>query len=273
MERSLALICGAGVLPARMAGEARRQGWRVVAFPFGDAVEVGAHADVIIPSRITEIGPVLEALQREKVSAALFAGKFWMADVLTADAAGADAAAVGLAQQASARNDARLAEIVISTLAGFGITVLDQRQFIGDWLAGAGAWSARAPSEAEWADVRTGLRLARLVAEHGIGQTVVLKHGAVTAVEAMEGTTETIRRGTALGGPGAVVVKCVAANHDYRLDLPAIGAETIEAAARGGAGVVAFQAGRLLLLDREATRRHADAAGLAVIGVDDDGAG
>src|SRR5256885_12385007 len=74
--RSLGLMCGAGALPARMAGEARRQGWRVVAFTFPGAGELGAAADTLVPTRIEAMGPVLEALVREKVSAVAFSGKF-----------------------------------------------------------------------------------------------------------------------------------------------------------------------------------------------------
>jgi hypothetical protein len=71
--------------------------------------------------------------------------------------------------------------------------------------------------------VRRGLDVARLVADAGIGQAIVIKHGAVTAVEATEGTTETIRRGVAQAGPGAVIVKAAAREHDYRFDTPGVG--------------------------------------------------
>src|SRR5205823_788723 len=86
------------------------------------------------------------------------------------------------------------------------------------------------------------LRLGRHAAAAGIGQTVVLRRGAVAAVEALEGTTEAIRRGAALAGPGVVIVKAVAADHDYRFDTPVIGPESLEAAAAGRASVVAVEA-------------------------------
>jgi UDP-2,3-diacylglucosamine hydrolase len=124
---------------------------------------------------------------------------------------------------------------------------------------------ARTPSEAEWADVRRGLEVGRALATLSIGQTVVVRRGAVSAVEAMEGTTAAIRRGTALSGPGAVVVKTVGADHDFRFDVPTIGPETIEAAAVGAAAVVALEAGCVFVLDRAATTRRADAAGIALV--------
>jgi DUF1009 family protein len=152
-------------------------------------------------------------------------------------------------------------------LAGFGIEVLDQRPFFGDALAPAGAWSGRAPTEAEWTDVRRGFAVARMIADDRIGQTVVVRHGAVTAVEAVEGTTEAIRRGTAQAGPGAVIVKAVARDHDYRFDVPAVGATTLALCAEGRAAAVAVEAGRVLLLDREVVAATAERAGVSVVGV------
>jgi len=260
-------MCGAGALPARMAAEARRQDWRVIAFTFGPAVGVDAHAARVIPSRFTDIGSVLAALQAEGVSAALFAGRFSMSDVLRADANTADAVSRGVDARAGSRIDAKLVEVVIATLAGLGVEVLDQRGFAGGWLPGAGCWTRRAPSDAEWRDIRRGLEIARVLADARIGQTVVVRHGAVAAVEAVEGTSEAIRRGTALAGAGAVVVKAVARDHDYRFDMPAIGPETVEVAAAGGAMVVAMEADRVLLTEPEATIHAADAAGIALVGV------
>jgi DUF1009 family protein len=171
--------------------------------------------------------------------------------------------------QAGLRIDARLVSAVIATFASVGVEVLDARRFLEDLVLTRGCWSVRRPSEEEWGEIRRGLTLARMLADAHIGQTVVLRHGAVTAVEAAEGTTETIRRGTTLGGPGAVVVKAVGRDHDYRFDTPAIGIDTMAAAQAGRAAVLAVEAGRVLILDREAILGAADAAGLALVSVDD----
>jgi len=266
VERSLGLICGAGVLPARMAGEARRHGWRVVAFTFGDAPGVSDQADRTFPSRIDQAGAVLAALQTEGVGSVLFSGKFWKTDLL--DQRRLDAKLTAMKAEAGAMTDTNIVQIVVATLGQMGIELLDQRPFLGDWIGRSGCWSHRAPTDAEWADVRRGLTVARLVADAGIGQAVVLKHGAVTAVEATEGTTETIRRGLAQAGAGAVVVKAAAREHDYRFDTPGVGPETIEAAAAGGAAVLAVEAERVLVLDRGECLRIANGAGMALVGVE-----
>src|SRR5919106_190930 len=241
--RSLGLMCGAGSLPVLMAAEARRQGWRGVAFAFPGAPDLGAAVDTVIPCRIDAMAPVLATRTPDALHARM-------------------------ASDAGALLDGNIAQAIVGTLAGVGIELLDQRTFLGDQLGGARTLSARAPSDAEWSDIRRGFVVARLNADASVGQTVVVRRGAVSAVEAIEGTTETVRRGTALSGAGAVVVKAVACAHDFRFDIPAIGPDTLEAAAAGGATAVAVEAGRVLVLDAEATIRCADAAGIALVSAD-----
>lgn len=252
-----------------MAGQARRDGWRVVAFTFGAAEGLAECADRVVPSRVTELEPVLAGLQQERAEVALFAGKFWMQDLLSAERHQADAVAASFERMAESRSDAGLSRVVVATLGSLGIAVLDQRRFMGDWLARAGCLTSVAPTEDDWRDVRAGFKAARALADLGVGQTVVVRHGVVVAVEAAEGTTAAIERGTALAGGGATVVKAVAGAHDYRFDLPAVGSETIDSAAAGGVRVLAIQAGRVALLEREQALARAEAAGIALVSVDD----
>src|SRR5256884_1095523 len=233
VERSLGLMCGAGELPALMASEARRQGWRVVAFAFAPDTGAAAHAARVVPSAIAEMAPVITALQEEMVTGVLFSGKFWMGDLLRAEAV--DDTHRAMARRAGGLLDGAIKTVLLSTLGGMGIELLDQRPFLGAALPGEAVLGARTPTPDEWADVRRGLPGAPAAPAVGIGQTVVVRRGAVSAVEAIEGTTAAIRRGTALSGRGAVIVKAVGGEHDFRLDVPTIGAETIDAAAQGRA--------------------------------------
>ncbi len=264
MERSLGLMCGAGDVPALMARQARRHGWRVVAFAFA-APSPGVVGDAarVVPSSVREMGPVVATLLEEKVGGVLLSGKFWMGELLRAEQV--DETHRAMAARAGGLLDGNVKSVLLSTLTGMGIDLLDQRPFLGDDLPGERVLGVLTPSEAEWADVRRGLEVGRAVATLSIGQTVVVRRGAVSAVEAIEGTTAAVRRGTALSGPGAVVVKTVAADHDFRFDVPTIGPQTIDAAAEGGATVVALAAGCVFVLDREATTRRADAAGIALV--------
>jgi len=264
VERRLAVMAGAGVLPGRAAAEAVRQGWRVVALAFDEAAGLGAHAERVVPSTIKDIQAVLQTLGDERVQAAVFVGKFWKQRVF--DAVGAtDEAGLRLAR--SGLSDDALAGTVLATLSGMGIEVLDQRPFLAPWMMDDGTLTSRAPSPAEWEEIRAGFALARRLAEDGIGQTVVRSRGVTLAVEAVEGTDETIRRGVRLAGPGAVVVKAVAAGHDFRFDIPTVGPATVAAMADGGATALAVDGGKVLLVDRDEAVRAANAVGIAVVSV------
>jgi DUF1009 family protein len=188
-----------------------------------------------------------------------------MQQVLTRDAP--DAVSEGIRRRSGSLRGADLTAALLTVLGGCGVDVLDQRDFLGEYLVSDGACAARAPSQEEMEDARRGLSLARRLADAQVGQTVVLKHGLVTALEAIEGTTEAIRRGARLAGAGAVVVKAVAADHDYRFDAPALGPDTVAAAAEGEVALIAVEAGRVLLLEPETSIRLADEAGIALVGL------
>jgi DUF1009 family protein len=271
--RALGLMCGAGVLPARMAAHASRQGWRVVAFTFGDAPGpgLGDVVDRVVPSRLADLATVLVTLTMEKVSAALFAGKFSLGEVLRERSS--DDVGRAIADHAGTLTERRLTDAVVATLATLGIEVLDQRPFHGDWLQDAGCWTKRVPSPDQWADVHCGLAVARQCADLGVGQTVVVKRGVVAAVEALEGTTEALRRGGVLAGPGAVMAKAVARDNDYRFDTPGIGPDTVAAAAETGVAVLAVEARRVMLFERDAMIAAADRADIALVGASDGDAG
>jgi DUF1009 family protein len=267
VEHTLGLMCGAGTLPARMAAEARRRGWRVLAFAFDEPALLTGQADRVVPARFDALGPVLATLQAERAASVLFSGRFSMSDIVRADTRQADRLFRSLNERAGSRIDAAFAGTIIATLAGFGIEVLDQRPFFGEALVAAGPLTRRMPSEAEAADIRRGVEVARSMADAHVGQTVVVRHGVITAVEAVEGTTEAIRRGTQQAGPGAVVVKVAARDHDYRFDVPGIGMETLEAARAGEAAVLAIESDRVAVLDREGVVEAANTAGIAITAV------
>jgi DUF1009 family protein len=269
VERRLALMAGAGDIPGQVAAEARRQGWRVVAFTLGDeSPGLGAEADEVVQVSAADVQGALQALATRAPEAAVFCGKFWKQEAFTragaADAAGRRLIGDGF-------GDVPLRRMVVTLLHDMGIEVLDQRPFLTPWLMSASSLTGRDPSPEEWAEVRAGLRVAQALAALDVGQTVVQARGVTVAVEAMEGTDETIRRGTRLAGPGAVIVKAISAANDYRFDVPAIGPSTMAVAAEGRAAVVAVERGRVMLVDGAEVARCAREAGIALVGVDGDG--
>ena len=265
MAGALGLVGGAGALPGLMAREARRAGWRVVAFALTDPDSLAPHADRVVHCRLGDVAPLFAVLGEEGIRHMVLAGRV-RKDVLF-QGAPLDATARDLLAQAKEWTDEGLLTTAVGAVEAMGIEVLDQRRFLGPLLAPRGLIAGPPLDRAVEADVTRGLALARELAARGIGQTVVLRAGSVAAVEAMEGTDEAIRRGLALAGRGAVVVKTAAPAHDYRLDVPTVGPETVAGCVAGGAAALAVGADRVLLLQRERIEEEAARAGISIVGV------
>jgi hypothetical protein len=158
-----------------------------------------------------------------------------------------------------------------SELEREGIVICESTFGLEGILAEEGLLAARRPTEKEWEDIRYGWEVARAIGRLDIGQCVVIKDRVVVAVEAVEGTDGAIQRGGELAKEGAVVVKRCKPQQDLRFDLPAIGPKTIEVMASVKASVLAIEAGRTVLLDRELTLQRAQDARIAVVGIKSDG--
>jgi DUF1009 family protein len=263
---SLGLVGGDGQLPVLIGREARHSGWRVVVFALGEGSDLAAVADRVVACGPGDVGPILAVLAEEGIRHVVLAGRV-PKDGLFRGGLRLDGSAQELVERSADWSDDSLLRTATEALAGLGIEVVDQRRFVAPLLAPLGLVGGPPPPPATEADMRLGLAVARDVARHGIGQTVVVRAGTVLAVEAMEGTDETVRRGLALGGPGAVVVKATRPGHDYRFDVPAVGEATLRLCAEGRAAALAVEAGRVALLDRAAIETAAAETGLCVVGL------
>lgn len=148
-----------------------------------------------------------------------------------------------------------------------GFKIGDYRTLIKDILAPQGSFGSREPTPEEWRDISYGFNIAKRMAALSFGQTVVLKRGAVLAVEAIEGTDEAIRRGAKYGGEGIVVVKVIKEGQDPRYDLPTIGADTLKLLKDVRASCLAVEANVTIILDKEEVLRMASENGIALVGV------
>ncbi|HEX6973617.1 MAG TPA: UDP-2,3-diacylglucosamine diphosphatase LpxI [Vicinamibacterales bacterium] len=165
-----------------------------------------------------------------------------------------------------ARNTDALISAVADVMRDNGIELIDSTAFLGPLLAREGVLTQRAPSEEEHADFEFGYRSADGVAALDIGQTIAVKHKAVVAVEAMEGTDEVIARAGHLAGPGVRIIKVAKPNQDMRFDVPVVGVATIQAMRIAGATALSIDAGKTLVLDGEHVFKSANEAGIAIIG-------
>ena len=164
------------------------------------------------------------------------------------------------------RNTDAVIAAVVDVMRDHGIELLDSTAFLAPLLARAGVLTKRAPSESEQADLEFGYRMADVIAGVDIGQTICVKDQAVVAVEAMEGTDETIARAGRLARGEFAVVKVAKPKQDMRFDVPVVGVATIDVMKAAGASVLSIDAGKTLLVDGDAVIKAADAAGVAVVG-------
>ena len=157
---------------------------------------------------------------------------------------------------------------LIEKFAEAGIKVLPASLYMDDCVPGEGVLTERGATEQEQSDLRHAIEVARDIGVHDVGQTVMVKSGMVLAVEAFEGTNAALRRGGKLGGKGSVVFKAARSGHDMRFDIPVVGMKTLKVMKRAGATALGFQAGRLIMLEKEKVLRFANANGIAIIGFD-----
>jgi len=159
---------------------------------------------------------------------------------------------------------------VIGAVAGVlrenGIELMDSTALLTPLLGPPGVLTSRAPTEEEQKDLAFGYGMADQIAALDIGQTIAVKHQAVVAVEAMEGTDEVIARAGHLAGPGVSIIKVAKPKQDMRFDVPVIGFATIQAMRVAGAAVLSIDAGKTLVLDREAVLASANEAKIAIVG-------
>jgi hypothetical protein len=164
------------------------------------------------------------------------------------------------------RNAESIFAAIADELAKIDVELLPATTFLEDSLAPSGLIAGTKLSGQEEEDVDLGWKIAKEIGRLGIGQTVIVKNGTIVAVEAFEGTNETIKRGGTLARNGAVMVKVAKPNQDMRFDVPVIGVETIGIAAEAKLRVIAVEAGKTLLLDHDAIDEVANRSKISIFG-------
>jgi DUF1009 family protein len=211
-----------------------------------------------------QLGKCIKLLKGAGIAQAVMAGQVRHVKIFSSIIP--DFTLLSVLSRLKARNTDALISAVADVMRGEGIELLDSTVFLSPLLAREGVLSSRAPTEQEREDFAFGYRMADAIAALDIGQTIAVKHKAVVAVEAMEGTDEVIGRAGHLAGPGVRVIKVAKPNQDMRFDVPVIGVATIQAMRVAGASALSIDAGRTLVLDGEHVFASANEASIAVVG-------
>ena len=210
-----------------------------------------------------ELSRTIELLHQEGVKRAVMAGQVKHNKIFSAIRP--DWRLAKLLFSLPTKNTDSLIGAVARVLEDEGIELVDSTKFLGPLLPAPGVLTRRAPDELEAADIAYGRDVAQRIAALDLGQTVVVRELACVAIEAMEGTDETIERAARItGGQRLVVVKVSKPQQDMRFDVPVVGMKTIEVMRRSHATALAIDAARTLLFDRDDLIRAADEAGIAI---------
>jgi len=259
------LIAGNGRFPFLVLEGARSQGidMTVIAIKEEADPDLATRAERVHWVSLGELSKTIDLLHQEGVAQAVMAGQVKHNKIFSAIRPDWKLAKLLLALPR--KNTDALIGAVAKVLEGEGIRLVDSTLFLKPLVPEAGVLTERAPDAQEAADIAYGLNLARQVARMDIGQTVVISNQACVAVEAMEGTDETITRAASIAaGRPLVVVKVSKPKQDMRFDVPVVGLPTIATMKAAGATALAVDAKRTLLFDRAALVAAAAEAGIAI---------
>lgn len=265
--KTLGLLAGNGSFPLLVAQEARKRGDHIVAVALKEEADpdIEKHADQITWLSIGQLGKIIAFFKDRQVTHAIMAGQVKHTQLFRNIIP--DLRAAMLLTKAVNKKAESLLSLVIQEFEDEGIHFLSSATYLEHWLCPEGLITQRRLKSLEEEDIAFGWPLARALAGHDIGQTIVVKDKTVVAVEAMEGTDACIRRAGEIAGPGCVVIKVARPRQDLRFDIPVVGPRTLQTLAQAGVQVLAIEAGKTLLLDKENLIKEANGAQLSISGL------
>ena len=262
----IGLIAGNGQFPIMFARSAHQQGRCVVAVAHeGETLpEIETVADRVTWVKLGQLGKTIRAFKNAGVAEAVMCGgvtKSKMFAHVRPDFRGAM-----FWFKLKQRHDDSMLRALAREFEEEGIQIRESTLYVPHLVANPGCYTRRKPSKQEQLDVDVGLHIAKRIGELDVGQAIVVRDGAVVAVEAMEGTDAMIQRAGKLARRNAVVIKVSKPKQDLRFDVPSVGVGTIKAMADAGCSVLAVEAGKTLIFERERMVREADAHNICMLG-------
>jgi DUF1009 family protein len=261
------LIAGNGRFPLLALESANRLGHEVTVIAIQEEAskEVETLAQRCHWISLGQLSKLIEILQREGITEVVMCGQVKHAKIFS-----------------SIRPDWRLAKLlaslpwkntdgliggIIRLLEGEGIHLRDSTSLLKPMLATAGVMTSRGPDKDETTDIDYGRRIANTLAGVDVGQSVAICERACVAVEAMEGTDAMLRRAASLvNGRRLALVKVARRREHLLFDVPVVGLGTVPVMQETGTTVLAVEAGRTLMLDREEMLDSANRAGISIVG-------
>lgn len=250
---SIGLIAGNRSLPLVFARQARRLGVkRLVAVGFEGETDAGLAplVDELVWLKVGQLSKMIAAFTDRGIKQCVMAGQVAPKNLYDIRP---DLRALSLLFRLKQKNAHTIFGAIAEELKKEGVELIEATPWLAPLMPGAGFLLGPKPSAEQQADLQFGFRVAKEISRLEVGQTVVVKDGAVLAVEGFEGTDRCLSRGGELAGRdgGAAAVKVAKERHDMRFDIPCLGPQTLECCAGARISALAFEAGRTLLLEQE----------------------
>ena len=261
------LIAGNGKFPFMVVEGARQSGARMVVVAIREETDPSIEelAERVEWVGIGQLGRMIRFFKDEGVEKAIMAGQVKHVQIFSR--AVPDARMLKVLLRLPRRNTDSLIGAIAAELQSEGIELINSTYFLQQYLPQTGTLTRRQPDKHEREDIEYGLEIAREIARLDLGQTIVVRGKACVAIEAMEGTDETIRRAGQLVKKRLTVVKIAKPNQDMRFDVPVVGVTTIETMLEAGATCLCITAGKTLMFDREEMIRLANDRKIAIVAV------
>ncbi|MBW2143440.1 MAG: UDP-2,3-diacylglucosamine diphosphatase LpxI [Deltaproteobacteria bacterium] len=264
-NQTIGLIAGGGQFPLMISKAARKRGLRVIAVAhLGETDQsLSDQVDEIVWIKLGQLGPLLKAFRQNGVNKALMAGsinKRRIFDDLRPDLKG-----LSLISKLAVFHDDDILGALAKELDKEGIEIVSSVTHLPELLAPPECFTKRKPGKSEKEDIDFGWEVAKELGRLDIGQCVVVRNKTVLALEAIDGTDETILRGGRIAKEKAVVVKVSKPQQDLRFDVPSVGLDTVKVLSQVRASVLAIEAGKTLMFDKPEMISHADKAGISII--------
>ncbi len=266
----IGLIAGGGQFPVLFSKKAAQNGYRVFAAGFHSETDENLSRDVqeLKWLYLGQVSKLIKYFKQHDISDVVMLGSIQKVNIFK-DIRPDLKALTFIAKHAGTHDDRVLSDFA-DLLLKEGIKILPSTFLLPELISPEGCWTKRKPDQAEHKDIIQGWKIAKEIGRLDIGQSVVVSNGSILAVEAIDGTDETIRRGGRLSHRnGAVVVKRCKPDQDLRFDLPASGCRTIETMHESGATVLALEAGKSISFDREKMIKLANEYHISIIGMTD----
>jgi UDP-2,3-diacylglucosamine hydrolase len=261
----IGIIAGGGKFPLMAADAARKKGFYVVALAHdGDTDPALADmTDKITWIRLGQLGKIFKVFKQEGVQKALMAGSISKRKMF--GKARPDLKGLALISKLAILHDDGILRAVASEFEKEGIEIISSTQYLPELLAPKGCLTRKKPDKGQEEDIRLGWQIAKELGRLDVGQCVVIRKKTVLALEAIDGTNETILRGGTIAGKNAVVIKVSKPEQDLRFDVPSVGLETIETMSSVKATVLAIESGKTLLFDKHEMIEYADRVGISIV--------